>query len=276
MDWISIAILIILGFYTIGGLRAGLIRQVIGLFGIIVALVLAFRHFEAAGAAIAGYFTIDPTLASVVGFAAILVGVLLIASAISHLWSRLARLAPISLLDSVGGAAFGLLKGLIIVSIVLILLSALPFAGVRAALDGSTVSRELLSIAPNFYARIERSLPADVPRLMISPEGIRLKRIDFSSLDGAKCVACGGRVRFLGIVQKGYANVPKFVCTRCGRTSDGCQTYQGFHLIYGQCPVERAREGFRIDCKVWPNNRFVLPQGPCPVCGATLRPRTRS
>ncbi|HHY47126.1 MAG TPA: CvpA family protein [Firmicutes bacterium] len=276
MDWFSIVILVVLGFYAIGGLRAGLIRQVIGLFGIIVALVLAFRHFEAVGRAIAGYVAMDMALANVAGFSAIVIGVLLAASIIGHLWSRLARLAPISLLDSIGGAAFGLLKGLILVSIVLILLSALPFAGVRAAIDGSTVASGLLSIAPTFYARIERSLPADVPRLMISPEGIRLRRIDFSSLDGAKCVACGGRVRFTGIVRKGYANVPKFVCSRCGRTSDGCQTYQGFHLIYGECPVERAREGFRIDCKVWPNNRFVLPQGPCPVCGATLGRRTRS
>ena len=270
MDWISILILVILIFYAASGLRQGLIRQVIHIFGIVLALLLAFRYFDDVGSIVAQYVPISAGISGVVGFAVIILAVLVIASLIGHLWSRLARMTPLSMLDAVGGAAFGLLKGLILVCITLVLISALPFSGIRSAIDGSAIASGILSYAPTLYSRIERSLPADAPRLMITPEGIRLRRIDFQKLDGATCVACGGKVRFVGIVQRGYLSAPKFVCARCGRTSDGCQTYQGFHLIYDKCPVDEAKKGFRIDCKVWPNNRFVSPRGPCPVCGATL------
>lgn len=271
MDWVSIAILIFLGFYTLSGLRQGLVRQALGLVGVILALILAFRHFETVGARLLEYLPLPLAVANIIGFCLIVVGVVALINLIGYVWNSISRATPISFLDSLGGAAFGLLKGAVIVGIILMILMAIPVSGIRDTLTASPVARYLLDMAPIVYQRVERALPASVPRLLVTSEGIGFRRVDFAALEGAKCIACGGKVKFEGFVQKGFISAPKFVCSRCGRTSDGCQTYEGFHLIYGECPVEKSRQGYRLDCKVWPNGKFVTASGPCPVCGVQLR-----
>lgn len=98
-----------------------------------------------------------------------------------------------------------------------------------------------------------------------------VQRINYSRLNGATCIACGGPVRFDGYFRRIGASVsPRFTCTRCGRTSDGCQTFEGFHLMYGRCPADVAQELGPIDCGVWPNGRPVYPKDVCPVCGKSV------
>jgi len=95
----------------------------------------------------------------------------------------------------------------------------------------------------------------------------------FAGFEGATCLACGGKVRFDGF-QPGMAGaiVPKYTCTSCGRTSCGCQTYEGFHFLYGKCPVSVAATGLFFECKRFPNREWIVPRGPCSVCDATLPP----
>lgn len=264
-------ILIVLGLHSLSGLRQGLVRQVLGLAGVILALVLAFQNFEGLGRVLLDHFQLPPPIANMVAFCLIVVAVFAVMNIIGYLWSSVSRVTPLSLVDSVGGAAFGFLKGAVVVGIVIVILMALPVGPVRDALGNSTLARHFLNAAPVVYQRIEQSLPANVPRFLITPEGIQFRRVDFSSLEGARCIACGGRVKYMGMVRRGLASSPKFVCTKCGRISDGCQTYQGFHLIYGECPVEKSQRGYRLDCRVWPNGKFVVAPGPCPVCGARLK-----
>ncbi len=136
---------------------------------------------------------------------------------------------------------------------------------------------------PRFLILSEK-LHIDPPKLVYHPstfegewsrEGLwegkiehRFERLAFSQLDGATCIACGGKVKFLGYLRKDKNPlVPKFQCTKCGRTSDGCQTFEGFHRIYGMCPVDEAKKGIQLDCGTWTNGTWVVPKGKCPVCG---------
>jgi hypothetical protein len=131
---------------------------------------------------------------------------------------------------------------------------------------------------------LSEKLHIDPPKLLYhpstfegewSPEGLwqgkierRFERLAFSQLDGGTCIACGGKVKFLGYFRKGSNPlVPKFQCTVCGRTSDGCQLWEGFHKIYGICPVDEANKGVLLDCGTWTNYKWVVPKGRCPVCG---------
>ncbi|MDW7730780.1 MAG: hypothetical protein SCJ94_12400, partial [Bacillota bacterium] len=91
---------------------------------------------------------------------------------------------------------------------------------------------------------------------------------NYRELDQSTCFACGEPVDFMGYADNGKGSVsPKFICSGCGRTSDGCQTYEGYHVMYNVCPVEMANQGYRFDCGIWNNNRYVRPEGPCVVCG---------
>jgi len=97
-------------------------------------------------------------------------------------------------------------------------------------------------------------------------------RINFRKLDGATCVECGAKVEFRGYKRlKGTIVVPLFVCPECGRTSDGCQTFEGFHRMYRRCPYEMVVRGIPLDCGVWPNDQSIVPETECPVCGRGAR-----
>ncbi|HPP12648.1 MAG TPA: CvpA family protein, partial [bacterium] len=159
-------------------------------------------------------------------------------------------------LDRLGGALLGVGEGLVLASGTLILMSASPRAA--GEISQSPVASKVLRFLPEIVERTEKHglvlpkmvmLPSSYPaEFEVSQKGFRFIKISFTSLEGATCLKCGGKVHFAGyFVRQGASLSPKFVCENCGRTSDGCQTYEGFHLIYGTCPVTLARKGQRFD-----------------------------
>jgi hypothetical protein len=117
------------------------------------------------------------------------------------------------------------------------------------------------------------NLPADYQEEAAGlRHGLQFMRLNFTRLDGATCLNCRGKVQFLGYrFSRGTLMSPEFRCPKCGRTSDGCQTFEGFHAIYGKCPVTLAEEGVQFDCGVWRNGSWTVPRGVCPVCGNEFR-----
>jgi len=147
----------------------------------------------------------------------------------------------------------------------------------------STLARPFVEAAPLPYY-IADAVNLDFP--MLNARAIRfedegkaeqaalVERINYSRLHGATCIECGAKVHFDGYFRRiGVSVSPRFTCPVCGRTSDGCQTFEGFHRMYGHCPVEVAESLGPIDCGVWPNDRPVYPKGVCPVCGRSFQPR---
>lgn len=175
----------------------------------------------------------------------------------------------------VAAGAVGVLLGLAICFVML------PVAGrigpVGRAAERSVLGRLLLDRLPAVYYTAD-ALGLRIPQFTESnvqffeelegQSGAFSERINFRRLDGSTCIECGAAVRFVGYRRTGTVAVsPLFECPECGRRSDGCQTFEGFHAMYGQCPYDVAYEGFEMDCGVWPNDRAVLPTGVCPVCG---------
>lgn len=140
------------------------------------------------------------------------------------------------------------------------LLEVVPLSLRAIELMGVKVPRVVM-VPPDF----ERELNLGVQRVPV------FRPINFSSIDGAKCIKCAGEVAFVGYKRKGGSfPFPKFECTDCGRTSDGCQAFEGFHEMYHACPFQVANKGGRLDCGVWTNGDWVVPQGQCPVCHRVL------
>jgi hypothetical protein len=144
----------------------------------------------------------------------------------------------------------------------------------------SFLARPLVETSPALYY-VADGFNLDFPMLNARPVNFQdegregrpalVQRINYSRLNGATCIECGGPVHFDGYFRRvGVSVSPRFTCTRCGRTSDGCQTFEGFHRMYGRCPVDVAEELGPIDCGVWPNDRPVYPKGVCPVCGKSV------
>lgn len=173
----------------------------------------------------------------------------------------------------VGGGVLGALLGCLIGAVFVPVAGRTP--GGRDAVSVSFLARPFLEAVPALYHAADR-FNLDMP--MLNSRAIRFEdegavdrtvlvdRINYSRLDGSTCIECRSAVAFVGYHRRFEVAVsPKFACPVCGRTSDGCQTFEGFHRMYGRCPVDVAQALGPIDCGVWPNDRPVYPNGACPV-----------
>lgn len=267
MSWFDVAILVFLGIWIFRGYRRGLLSQLLGLAGVVIALVAAFSYFSQVGGALDALLPIGPDLAGIIAFILIVVVINGLFAYAGRKWQKAEKSAALSLTDAVGGAILGGLKALFILVIVTVVLVSLPIPALRSKVEEGPVTAQILRVAPVLYIIQERSLPPDVPRLLITAQGVQLRRINFADLDGAVCLACGKKVKYEGFVRRGLLSYPRFTCQGCGQASDGCLTYQGYHLIYHRCPLDLANRGENLNCTVWPSAQPVTPSGPCPVCG---------
>jgi len=181
-----------------------------------------------------------------------------------------------------GGAILHLLLSYLVLGIFLQFMSGGEEP--KRQISRSRLAPGLLAVVP--YALRAAELPGlDLPRVVAVPRSFEanfelnapryptFRPINFSKLDGSTCIKCRGKIRFQGYFFKvGPLPSPKFECAQCGRTTDGCQGFESFHKMYQECPVTVAQRGSRLDCGVWPNGEYVVPLGPCPVCGKRYSP----
>ncbi len=251
--------------------RRGLFWALADVLRILLALVLGLAAYSLGHRLTSSYE---------VGFVALAVVTLLVVVLIP-LALRLLKLDPAwgrSGAGRIGGGLIG--AGIGIVIVLSFAVVGHQMRGLGPAIGGSWSGAAALDASPVFYYLAD-AFDIDMPMLnrrarRFEDEGsleraTLVDRINYSRFDGATCIECRGRVRFAGYHRRfAVAVSPRFVCRRCGRTSDGCQTFEAFHRMYGRCPVEVAARLGPIDCGVWPNDRPVYPNGTCPVCGRAL------
>ena len=266
VDWVIAGVFF---FFIFRGFRQGFVKQFFDLLGSILALILACYFYKKCGAYLATNFKLSQPLANMIGFILIVVGLSGAVGFIGNYWHGMTKNEPVAVFDGGLGAILGGFKAAIILVMILLILLALPWGALHNPIETSSFATDLLRLAPYFYLLQDRSLPANIPRLVVSPEGIQIRSFKEQNLEGATCIACGGKVHFLGFVKQGPFYYPKTYCPKCHRTSDGCLTFEGYHMIYGVCPYQKLGSTGVIDCKIWPNLEPTTVRGKCPVCGRT-------
>lgn len=183
------------------------------------------------------------------------------------------------IVDRLFGIFPGILEGFIFSGLLFITMSVSFESAME--IQQSRLPGYVLKYIPAIYEKTDR-MGINIPKMIYIPQKyadelrpdnteIRFCRINFSKFEGFTCMECGGKVKFEGyFLRIGATMVPKFICEKCGRVSCGCQTYEGFHKIYKECPVDISREKVRFDCGRWPNYKLISPRGPCPVDKTTL------
>jgi len=118
VNWLDIVLVVVLAFSTLQSLRKGFSREIVGLAASLAALVLGMWFYGMAGSFIAPYVSSART-ANLLGFVLVVVAVLLLGSLVGWIVSRFLRTIGLSFFDRLLGAAFGLLRGLLITIAVL-------------------------------------------------------------------------------------------------------------------------------------------------------------
>ncbi len=109
MNWLDIAIIVAIAVTTLVGLKIGLIKAILSLAGLIIGVILAGRFYVPLSEQLT--FISQATLAKVVAFAIILIGVMIIASVLARLLKWAASVMMLGWINRLGGAVFGLVLG---------------------------------------------------------------------------------------------------------------------------------------------------------------------
>jgi uncharacterized membrane protein required for colicin V production len=281
LNWMDAGIVLIVLLAGWRGTGAGLFQCLVQIAGLLAGLIAASRFYPSGGKLLAEYGPLAQNAADLASFVFLFVCTAAAVMILGGMIALPARFRPFKAVNRIGGGIAGLATGALFLSMILVLCTSFPlFFSWREHLAQSRLAPAMIRSLHNLHENVETTFHLKIPRLAFYPEqpagfsgpGLprtEFKFIDFSRLDGAICIACGGKVEFLGYLANGYGSLsPKFSCGSCGRTSDGCQTYEGYHLMYDQCLAALGRLGYRFDCGVWPNGSYFRPAGPCPVCGA--------
>jgi len=273
MNEVDLVVILIIALSVYHGATRGVLTGAVDLGSLLLALIIGSSSWRIA-AALFRFVGFPEFLAGLLGFASLTMG-LAVGCVYLGLW-LLRNVKPSKWTDRIGGGAFGFIFGFLLAALILMASGALPNA--YKPIQQSALGLGVVSLVPAFYTDAE-SAGLALPKLVMLPldyrdevegtrKGLQYLQINFSKLDGATCMKCRGKMVYDGYqFRRGTLLSPKFHCSQCGRTTDGCQSFEGFHTIYGRCPVDLAKEGIRFDCGVWTNDSFIVPKGPCPIDG---------
>jgi uncharacterized membrane protein required for colicin V production len=279
MNQVDFLILVVVAASAISGSRRGLISSAGDIISLLLGLVLGSVSYFVAAAPVRWLTGASDAIANALGF--VLISVTMVAAA-SWGFSILSSRYDISKrANRAGGAAFGGAFGIFFAATLVLASGLLP--GLAEPVGRSRLASGITALVPRLHENLE-SIGLPLPKLVQLPtdyrdelrgvnQGRQFLKINFTRLDGSTCINCRSSVDFDGYqFSRGALMSPRFTCPDCYRTSDGCQTFEGFHQIYGTCPTTLAGEGLQFDCGVWTNGWWTVPHGTCPVCRKEFRP----
>ncbi len=143
MNYVDIIVLVLWGLSAIWGFRTGLVQMVVPLVVVLAGLALSSRLATPLGALFAS-FTGNHNLQTILGFGAIVFGLIIIAMVLSFALKFMLKFIPLAgLADSLGGALVGIIVGFILISGALVALQKFPVGVIQEDIDKSVVGDAL-------------------------------------------------------------------------------------------------------------------------------------
>jgi len=152
LNVIDIALLTILLVFTLRGVFKGLIGEVMGFIAIILALILAIRWMSIGTALLDSVLNLSPVIAMLISFILIFVLVFWVTLVLAKILRKILQITMLSWLDHLGGGAFGLLKGAVITSLLVLFVGFLPLnSAYRSYESDSILFRPMQRFAPHLF-----------------------------------------------------------------------------------------------------------------------------
>lgn len=149
---VSFGLSIILFIGMIMGYRRGFIRQILELMGLVAAFLLALLFASMVATYVEGDFGVPYTPALIIGFITIFIVSLLLFRFFALAMQKIIRWTLFGWIDRLTGALLGLLIGMIVASVLIWFVLALPLpAKVRTGIERSNMSVFLQPVAPRIF-----------------------------------------------------------------------------------------------------------------------------
>ena len=122
MNPFDILIIVILGYSLVRGLFRGLVKELSSIIGVLGGFYAAYTYYKVLAGLLAGFIH-DTSYLNILSFLAIFCGVLIVIGVLGVIIKYLLNIAFLGWVDRIGGVVFGVLKGVLIVSILFITLT---------------------------------------------------------------------------------------------------------------------------------------------------------
>ena len=167
MNWIDIAIVILLIYQMASGYRKGFAGSLLDLAGIVAAVVMSLTQFSLVTDLLGRVTDVFPGWLRWFSLFACLGLALALANAVTGVVGRSFRGASKSLLSRLTGSLLGGARGCVISSLLLILYIFIPFSDTaREQLDRSSLAPGTLSIVPTIVDSVMNRVDPGTPPLM--------------------------------------------------------------------------------------------------------------
>ena len=156
MNWVDIAIVVVVFVSTFVGLRTGIIKMALSLAGLVVGIMLAGRYYLW----LAGYlaFIHQERIAQGIAFIVILAAVMVVASLLAMILRGIVSALMLAWVDRFGGAFVGFVEGATFVAALLALW--IKFPGAPDAIKTSSLAATLLNRFPAVLALLPHEFDA--------------------------------------------------------------------------------------------------------------------
>ncbi len=158
MNYLDGILIIFLAYAAFRGFKNGLIKEVLGIAGLILAVLLGFNLITPASEFITTQWGLDGETVPYLAFGLVFIITLVVVSVISFVLDKIVKLVFLSVPNRIFGCVFSSLKMGIILSIALIFLSGFNFPN-RDVRDASLTYPYVLSIAPLAYDAVAKIIP---------------------------------------------------------------------------------------------------------------------
>lgn len=147
---------VIIIFCVIFGIRRGLFLEIVSFWNLFISFVLTFTFFENLSFFLINSFSLilgqyDEMVIKTISFVALFVVFLVVSIILSNILFGKLKIRLISVVDKLGAAFLGIIKGFIISSLILIILAMLPTTGYILQKENLDTTRRIYLIAPKFY-----------------------------------------------------------------------------------------------------------------------------
>ena len=135
MNYLDIIIGIILIIFALGGLKNGIIREAFSLAAFIGGIYGAIKLCDMVGQWLGKLINVSEDLMSVISFIVVFIALALIINWLGNVIAGIIESVSLGFIDKLGGVAFGIAKGFLLVGIIILLLD---FFGIKDTLNKET------------------------------------------------------------------------------------------------------------------------------------------
>lgn len=178
MNYIDIVIIVILALAMIRGFMNGFVKEIASLAALILGIWGAIRFSSFTAARLYDYFDMTGKYVGIIAFIVTFLIIVVIIHFIGLLVDKLMKAVALGFINKLLGIAFGLLKSVLIMSVVFMVLNAIdqhrPFLP-KEKLEGSMLYNPISDIAPAIFPIIgEANFGQSFDRFKKKPEGVTI------------------------------------------------------------------------------------------------------